>query len=141
MRISDWSSDVCSSDLPRRRQRGELLRRAALRRCARQVRRLGQPEDLLPAARGDQPDRRRRRHRRDRPRRHPAARGAPRSLGAQRGGQALLIRFSQIAFWNWWVISVFFFGIEFFPPGPVFLCIALASPVRSFYRPFVEYFF
>src|SRR3546814_916601 len=141
MRISDWSSDVCSSDLhrdgvggdrPRRRQRGELLRRAALRRCARQVRRLGQPEDLLPAARGDQPDRRRRRHRRDRPRRHAAARGAPRSLGEQRGGQELMISFSQIEFWNWWVIAVFLIGIEVFAPGAVFLWMGIAAGVVGF---------
>src|SRR3546814_18190469 len=127
MRISDWSSDVCSSDLPRRRQRGELLRRAALRRCARQVRRLGQPEDLLPAARGDQPDRRRRRHRRDRPRRHAAARGAPRSLGEQRGGQQLMISFSQLDYWNWWVIAVFLIGIAVFAPGAAFLWMGLAA--------------
>src|SRR3546814_11720008 len=102
------------------------------RSFARQVRRLGQPEDRLPAARGDQPDRRRRRHRRDRPRRHAAARGAPRSLGEQRGGQELMISFSQIEFWNWWVIAVFLLGIEVFAPGAVFLWMGIAAGVVVF---------
>src|SRR3546814_18008314 len=87
MRISDWSSDVCSSDL---------------------------------------------RHRRDRPRRHAAARGAPRSLGEQRGGQELMISFSQIEFWNWWVIAVFLIGIEVFAPGAVFLWMGIAAGVVGF---------
>src|SRR3546814_17869890 len=86
MRISDWSSDVCSSDL---------------------------------------------RHRRDRPRRHAAARGAPRSLGEQRGGQELMISFSQIEFWNWWVIAVFLIGIEVFAPGAVFLWMGIAAGVAG----------
>ena len=46
----------------------QLLRRPEVRRCPGPVRQLAEPENHVPAAGGEQRDRRNRRHRRDRPR-------------------------------------------------------------------------
>src|SRR3546814_18711226 len=43
-----------------------------------------------------------------------------------------MISFSQIEFWNWWVIAVFLIGIEVFAHGAVFLWMGIAAGVVGF---------
>jgi inner membrane protein len=43
-----------------------------------------------------------------------------------------MISFSQIVFWNWWVIAVFLIGIEIFAPGAVFLWMGIAAGIVGF---------
>lgn len=43
-----------------------------------------------------------------------------------------MISFSQIEFWNWWVIAVFLIGIEIFAPGAVFLWMGVAAGIVGF---------
>src|SRR3546814_3062950 len=43
-----------------------------------------------------------------------------------------MISFSQIEFWNWWVIAVFLIGIEVSAPGAVFLWMGIAAGVVGF---------
>lgn len=43
-----------------------------------------------------------------------------------------MISFSEIEFWNWWVIAVFLIGIEIFAPGAVFLWMGIAAAVVGF---------
>ena len=43
-----------------------------------------------------------------------------------------MISFTEIEFWNWWVIAVFLIGIEIFAPGAVFLWMGIAAAIVGF---------